>query len=57
MLIYQGTKTVDGKPVNIELIDSDLHVYTRLKLRDSVTAKDQQNQTVTFTNIVSQAVC
>ncbi len=54
VLIYQGTQTADGKRENVELIDSDLHVYTRLKLRDSVTAKDQQNQTATFTDIVSQ---
>ncbi len=53
VLIYQGTQTADGKPVNIELIDSDLHVYTRLKLRDSVADKDQQNQKATFADIVS----
>lgn len=56
VLIYQGTKTADGKPVNVELIDSDLHVYTRLKLRDSVTAKDRQNQAAVFTDIVGQVV-
>ncbi|QDK81615.1 esterase [Spirosoma sp. KCTC 42546] len=51
VLIYQGSQTADGKPITVELIDSELHVYTRLKLRDSVTAKDQQNQTATFTDI------
>ncbi len=56
VLIYQGTQTADGKPVNVELIDSDLHVYTRLKLRDSVTAKDQQNQIAAFTDIVGQVM-
>ncbi|WP_262512011.1 hypothetical protein [Spirosoma pollinicola] len=40
--------------MNVELIDSDMHVYTRLNLRDSVTDKDRQNQTATFTDIMTQ---
>lgn len=56
LLICQGTKLADGTPVAAELIDSKLHVYTRLKLRDEVTTKDQQNQTATFTDIVRWAV-
>ena len=56
VLIYKGTKLADGKPVTVELVDSDLHVYTRLSLRDGVTAKDRQNQTATFTDIVSRAL-
>jgi carboxylesterase len=56
VLIDKGTKTSDGKSVDVALIDSDLHVYTRLKLRESVTPKDQQNQIATFTDIVSRAL-
>ncbi|ADB42384.1 alpha/beta hydrolase [Spirosoma linguale] len=56
VLIYQGTKTSDGSPVAVELIDSELHVYTRLNLRDQVTAKDRQNQTATFTDIVRRVL-
>ncbi|MEZ0484959.1 alpha/beta hydrolase [Fibrella aquatica] len=54
VLIYQGTKTADGKPVTVDLIDSELHVYTRLALRDKVSATDKANQTATFTDIVTQ---
>ncbi|GAB3549991.1 alpha/beta hydrolase [Spirosoma fluminis] len=56
VLIYKGVRLVDNKPVRVELIDSDLHVYTRLALREGVTAKDQANQTATFTDIVTQAL-
>lgn len=56
VLIYQGTKLADGSPIAAELIDSNLHVYTRLKLREGVTAKDQQNQTATFTDIIRWTV-
>jgi carboxylesterase len=56
VLIYNGTKTVEGKPIDLELIDSDLHVYTRLQLRPTVTDKDRQNQTATFTDIVARVL-
>jgi carboxylesterase len=56
VLVYNGIKAADGKPVDLELIDSDLHVYTRLKLRDQVTARDQQNQTATFADLVSRVL-
>ncbi|MCX6218941.1 esterase [Spirosoma sp.] len=56
VLIDQGTKTADGSPIAVELIDSELHVYTRLNLRDQITVKDRQNQTATFTDIVRQVL-
>lgn len=56
VLIYKGVKTADGQPVAVELIDSDLHVYTRLKLRDGVTAKDRGNQTATFADIAARVL-
>ncbi|MBC3786173.1 alpha/beta hydrolase [Spirosoma utsteinense] len=56
VLIDKGTKTADGKPIDVALIDSDLHVYTRLTLRSQVTPKDQQNQTETFADIVGRVV-
>lgn len=56
VLIYKGTKLADGKPVTVEMIDSDLHVYTRLNLRNGVTTKDKQNQTTTFTDIVARVL-
>ncbi len=55
VLIYQGVRLANGNPVTVELIDSDLHVYTRLNLREGVTTKDRANQTTTFTDIITQA--
>lgn len=57
VLIYNGTKTADGKPIDLELIDSDIHVYTRLQLRQAAaTAKDKANQIATFTDIATRAL-
>ena len=56
VLIYNGTKTADGQPVAIQLIDSDLHVFTRLNLRPTVSAQDRQNQTAAFTDIISRVL-
>lgn len=56
VLIYQGTKLADGKPIDAELIDSDLHVYTRLNLRASITDKDRQNQIATFTDVAARVL-
>jgi len=56
VLIYQGTKTAAGSPIDVELIDSELHVFTRLALRASVSAKDNQNQTTTFADIAARVL-
>lgn len=56
VLIYQGTKLADGKPIDVQLVDSELHVYTRLNLREGVTPNDRQNQTATFTDIAARAL-
>ncbi|MBD2752340.1 alpha/beta hydrolase [Spirosoma validum] len=56
VLIYKGTTLPNGQPIDVELIDSELHVYTRLNLREDVTSKDRQNQTTTFTDIVSRVL-
>jgi carboxylesterase len=56
VLVYRGTKTATGQPIEVEMIDSELHVYTRLNLRDQVSAKDQQNQTATFTDVVARVL-
>lgn len=56
VLIYNGIKAADGEPVSVELIESDLHVYTRLKLRDQVSTRDQQNQAATFADLVRRVL-
>ncbi len=56
VLIYQGVKMADGKPITVEMVDSDLHVYTRLALRTQVSVKDKSNQTATFADIVARVL-
>ncbi|MTI31504.1 alpha/beta hydrolase [Xanthovirga aplysinae] len=53
-LIFQGVKTNDGKEVEVEMVDSDLHVFTRLALRDSVSEADKKRQIATFKEIKSR---
>ena len=56
VLMYKGISTDQGKPIAVELVDSDLHVYTRLNLRNDVTVKDRANQTATFTDIAARVL-
>lgn len=56
VLMYRGTTLADGSPVDVQMVDSELHVYTRLQLREGVTDKDRQNQTATFTDIVTRVL-
>lgn len=53
VLIYKGMKTSTGAHVEVEMVDSQLHVYTRLDLRPHIPA-DTQNQTDTFNDILSR---
>ncbi|MDH5382854.1 MAG: esterase, partial [Cyclobacteriaceae bacterium] len=48
VLIYKGIKKPDGSVIDIEMIDSQLHVFTRLALRSSVSQKDTNNQNLVF---------
>ncbi len=48
VLIYKGLKNSDGSNIDIEMIDSDLHVVTRLNGRDHITQHDRDIQTHVF---------
>jgi carboxylesterase len=48
VLIYKGLKNSDGSKVDIEMIDSELHVVTRLSGRDNITQHDRDIQTHVF---------
>ena len=48
VLIYKGLRTSSGSKIDVEMIDSDLHVYTRLLGRKSVSSGDRARQTDTF---------
>jgi carboxylesterase len=48
VLIYKGLKNNDGSDIDIEMIDSELHVITRLSGRDNITQHDRDIQTHVF---------
>ena len=56
VLIYKGMTNSDGSPVDVEMIDSDLHVFTRLGLRDNPSTKDIQNQEAAFNDIIARVL-
>ena len=51
VLIYKGVKTFEGNPIAIDMINSDLHVFTRLSLREKITTEDYTNQLNAFNDI------
>jgi carboxylesterase len=48
VLIYKGLKNSDGSKIDIEMIDSELHVVTRLNGRDNITQHDRDIQAHVF---------
>jgi carboxylesterase len=54
VLIYKGVKTATGAKIDVEMIPSNLHVYTRLSGRlETPTTKDRENQSTTFGKIAN----
>ncbi len=51
VLIYKGVKTSDGQAVDVDMVNSSLHVFTRLDLRENVTPQDRDNQRQAFEDI------
>jgi carboxylesterase len=54
VLIHKGVRTFTGNRIEVAMIDSHLHVFTRLALRDNVTPVDIQNQQNAFNDFVSR---
>ena len=54
VLIYNGIKTKTGNHIDLDFINSELHVFTRLNLVPNVTALDRQNQVYAFTDITTR---
>ncbi len=48
LLIYKGMKTATGGQIDAELVDSKIHVFTRLRGREGVTAADYALQHKVF---------
>jgi len=51
VLVYNGTHTSTGGNIDLDMIDGDIHVFTRLDLVPGVTAQDQANQVYAFNDI------
>lgn len=54
VLIYKGTKTANGSNIDVEIMDSEIHVFTRLALRDEVSSKDEANQIHCFNEMLQR---
>jgi carboxylesterase len=54
VLIYQGLKTAAGNKIDLQLMDSDIHVFTRLGLRSDVTVLQRTNQEDAFRQMANR---
>ena len=54
VLLYKGLKHSDGSNIDIQMIDSDIHVFTRLALRSGVTSAQIANQQLAFAQMAMQ---
>jgi carboxylesterase len=52
VLLYKGLKNNDGSTIKIQMIDSKLHVVTRLDGRDNITQKDIDIQQQVFDDML-----
>jgi carboxylesterase len=51
VLIKKGLKLSNGSEVEVIMIDSDIHVFTRLRGRNVISDKDIENQKFVFKNM------
>lgn len=54
VLIYKGLRNYSGSKIDIQIMDSDIHVFTRLKLRSAVNQVESDNQQDAFTQIAQK---
>lgn len=52
LMIYKGITESDGSKVDVEMIDSDLHVFTRLAGREEITQSDRDAQVAAFEDFI-----
>ena len=48
VLIYKGLTKANGDNIDVQIMDSDIHVFTRLKIRETVTQLNMDNQEDAF---------
>jgi carboxylesterase len=51
VLIYKGTKTYQNNHIDVEIMNSEIHVFTRLALRDNISSIEYSNQSYAFNEI------
>lgn len=51
VLIHKGLKTYNGNEIDVEMIPLDIHVFTRLELRENVTSEQREYQQKAFTEM------
>lgn len=54
VLIKKGLKLSNGSDVDVQMIDSDIHVVTRLRGRNVIGEKDIENRNFVFNHINSK---
>lgn len=54
VLIYKGLQLSDGNKIEVQIMDSEIHVFTRLSLRLSVTPLERSNQQDVFAQIAAR---
>ena len=54
VLLYKGLKHSDGSDIHMNMMESDIHVFTRLALRTGVTNAQLANQLSAFTDMASR---
>ena len=55
VLLYKGLKTSENQKIEVEMVNSELHVFTRLALRENLTNLDIANQSKCFTELISKS--
>jgi len=57
LLIYKGVRNATGGKIDVEMVDSRLHVFTRLNGRNpaTITAADRERQQQAFREMVQRA--
>jgi carboxylesterase len=54
LLIYKGCTKSNGEKIDVEMVDSDLHVFTRLAARDAASQSDSLLQKRVFKEMVDR---
>ncbi|ERM80967.1 hypothetical protein P872_10990 [Rhodonellum psychrophilum GCM71 = DSM 17998] len=54
VLIYKGLRLSDGNKIEVQIMDSEIHVFTRLSLRPSVSPLERSNQQNVFAQMAAK---